>query len=73
MAEIGVERTGQGLAAGDQGPSPPSSITIVLLVIRFWFFLDERFHDMFDIANFYQNVFGFQIGVDDAAFAMQII
>lgn len=73
MAEVGVERTGKRLTACDQGSSPSSSIAVILLIIRFWFFLDECFHNMLHIANFDQNVFGFEVGVDDATFPMQVI
>lgn len=73
MAEAGVERTGKRLTARDQGSPPSTSVAIVLFIIRFWFFLDKRFHDMFDVANFDQNIFGFEIGMDDATFTMQVI
>ena len=73
MAETGVERTGKRLTARDQGPPSSSSIAIILLIVRFRFFLDKSFHNVFDIPDFDQNIFGFEIGMDDATFAMEII
>ncbi len=73
MTEAGVERTGKRLTPRDHRPPPSPSVPIVLFVIRFGFFLDHRFDDLFHIPDFDQHIFGLQIGVDDATFAVQVI
>lgn len=71
--ETCVQWTGQRLAACDQrSPSPPA-IAIIILVVFFRLLLDISLNDLLHITNLNQDVFGLQICVDDAAFAVEII
>ena len=72
LAEARVERTRQRLAASDESPPPPPSVSVVFFPVLLCFghiLLD----DLFYIANFDQHIFRFEVGVNDAAFAMKIV
>ena len=72
-AETGIERTGERLAAGDQRSPSPSSIAIVFFIVEFGLVLDKSFDNVFDIPDFDQDIFRFQVGVDDATLAVEIV
>lgn len=59
------------MAAGDQSSSPSSAVTVVLFVVRF--VLNNLLHNLLHISNLNQDVFGLQIGVNDAALSVQIV
>lgn len=71
MVEAGVEGGWQRLAASDESSPASAAIPIVLLVASVG--LDDALDDLLDIANLDEDVFGLKVGVDDAAFAMEIV
>lgn len=71
MVEACVEGRRQWLAAGNQCPTSPPAVAIVLFVG--WLTLNNLLDNLFDVANLDQDVFGLQIGVNDATFPMQVV
>lgn len=59
------------MAAGDEGSPAATAVSVVLLVAGLA--LDDLFDDLLNVANFNQDVFGLEIGVDDAALAVEIV
>jgi hypothetical protein len=55
-------------------PSPPAvAIAAVAGVLLLGLLLDVGLDDLLDVANLYQDVLGLQVGVDDAALAVQVV
>ena len=74
MVEAGVQRTGQRLAPCNQcPPSPPAIPVAAFAVLLLGLILHICLDDLFDVANFYQDVLGLQVGVDDAALAVEVV
>ena len=73
VAETCIERAGQRLTAGDQSPSPSSTIPIVFFAILLGLVLNKGFNNLFDVANLNQDILGFQIRMNDATFSMHIV
>jgi len=73
VVEARVERAGQRLAAGDEGPSPSAPVAVVLLVLLLGLLLDVLLDDLLDVADLDQDVLGLEVGVDDAALAVQVV
>lgn len=71
VVEAGIEGGGQRLTARDESPSPPAAVSVVFLVARLA--LDDLFDDLFDVANLDEDILGLQVGVNDAAFAVEIV
>lgn len=71
MAEAGVEGRRQRLTASNQGPPSPAAIPSVLLVVGL--VLYDPLHGLLNVTNFDQDVFGLEICVDNATFAMQVV
>lgn len=71
MVKGRVEGRGQGLAARDEGSPATASVSVILLVARLA--LDDLFDNLLDIADFDQDVFGLEIGVNDAALAVEVV
>ena len=61
----------EGLAAGNQSPPPASAIPVIVFVTRVA--LNNLLHDLLDIADLNQDVLGLQVGVDDAAFPVEVV
>lgn len=59
------------MTAGDEGPTTPPSVTVVLLLSSLG--LDNALDNLLDVSNLDKNVFWFEVGVDDAAFAMEVV
>ena len=72
LAEACVERTRQGLTACDESSPSPPSVPVVLLVLLCRV-RHVRLDDLLDIANLNQHILRLQIGVDDAAFSVQVV
>ena len=74
MVEARVERTRERLTSRDEGPpSPPAVPHAVFTVLLLWFILYVCLYDLFDVANLDENILGLQIGVDDAALAVEVV
>jgi hypothetical protein len=74
LVEARVERARERLAASNQGPpSPPTVPRAVVAVFLLGVVLDVCLHNLLDIANLDQDVLGLQVGVDDAALAVQVV
>lgn len=74
LVEACIERAGERLATRDQGPSSPPAIPVaVVTVLLLWIFLDVGLDNLLDVANFDKDVFGLQVGVDDAALAVEVV
>lgn len=73
MVEAGIEGTGERLAAGDEGPASSAPIRVTPLAVLLGVIFDICFDDLLDIANLDEDVLGLQVGVDDAAFAVEIV
>lgn len=71
MVEGSVERRWQRLATGDEGSATSAAVSVILFIV--WFVLDHLFNNLLDIADFNEDVFGLKIGVNDAAFTVQVI
>lgn len=71
VVEAGVQGRRQRLRARDQRAAPPPPIAVVLLVgsLLLHVFLD----DLLDVANLDEDVLGLEVGVDDAALAVQVV
>jgi hypothetical protein len=59
------------LAASDESSPTAATIPIVLLVggLR----LDNALYDLFDVADFDEDVFGLEVSMNDAAFPMEVV
>jgi hypothetical protein len=79
MCEVGliearVERAREWLAASDKSPSsPPAVPRAVVAVFLLGVVLDVRLHNLLDVANLDKDILGLQVGVDDAALAVQVV
>lgn len=73
--KVGVERTGQRLAPSNKSATPPTTVAVIFLVFLFLFgfLLDVGFDNLLDVTDLDEDVFGFQIGMDDSAFAMHVV
>lgn len=71
-AETGIQRAGKRLTASDECSPPSAAIPVVFLLLLGLFF-DIGFDDLLDIPDLNQHVLWLQVGVDDAAFPMQIV
>lgn len=72
MIEAGVERRWQRLAAGNQS-APPPSVTRAVVLFLVCLGLDHLLDNLLNVANLDEDVFGFEVGMDDAAFAMEVV
>lgn len=72
-AKAAVQRTGQRLAASNEGTPPSATIAIVLFILLRLLLLNMRLDNLLDIADLNENVFGLQVGVNDTALAMKVI
>lgn len=73
-AEAGAERAGERLAACDESSPSPSAISVIVSGIGLLLFiLDARLDDLLDVSNLDEDVFRFEIGMDDTALAVQVI
>ena len=70
--ETGIQRTRKWLTSSNQGPPPPSAVPIVFFSILL-VFLDKCLHNLFHIADLDQDVFRFQVGVDNAAISVHVV
>lgn len=78
MVESGRDGRRQRLAAGNQSPPSPASIhpsLIRILSIRAirLVVLDIRLNNLLNISNLNENVLGFEIRVNDAAFPVEVV
>lgn len=74
MVEARIERTGQRLGACDEGPpSPPAVPAAVVAVLFLGLVFDIGLDNLLDVANFDEDVFGLEVGVDDAALAVEVV
>ena len=71
MIEGRVERRWEGLAAGNESPASSPAVAVVLLVATL--VLDDLLHNLLDIPDIDEDILGFQICVDDAAFTVEIV
>lgn len=71
MVKAGVEGGWQRLAASDEGPAASATIPVVLLVASVR--LDDALDNLLHIADLDEDVFRLKVGVDDAAFAVEIV
>jgi hypothetical protein len=72
-AKAAVQRTGQGLTASNEGTPPSATIAIVFFILLRLLLLNVGLDNLLDIADLDKNVFGFQIGMDNATLAMEVI
>lgn len=74
MVEARVERAGKRLASCNQRPpSPPAIPVAILAVFLLGLVLDVCLYNLLDVADFDEDVLGLQVGVDDAALAVQVV
>lgn len=71
MIKRRVERRGERLAAGYQSSPSTAAVSVIFLVARVVFY--HLFYNLLNVPDFNQDVFGFEIGVNDAALAVKII
>lgn len=64
MVEVGVEGRWQRLAASNERPTSSAAVAVVLFVGRLG--LDDLLDNLLNVSNFNQDIFGLEIGVDDA-------
>lgn len=74
--EIGVVKASvQGgrkrLTAGDERPPATAPVPIVLLIGGLG--LHDAFDNLLNVANLDKDILGLEVGVDDAAFAMEVV
>ncbi|KAI6771839.1 hypothetical protein HG531_009464 [Fusarium graminearum] len=65
----GVEGRWEWLTASDESPPTSPSVTIVLFLSSFG--LNDALNNLLNVSNLDENVFWFEIGVNDTAFAME--
>jgi len=74
LVEARVQRAGERLAACDEGPpSPPAVPVAVIAALLLRVVLDVCLDDLLDVANLDEDVLGLQVGVDNAAFAVEVV
>ena len=74
MVEARVQRAGERLAASDEGaPSPPAVSAVVVAVLLLGLVFHVRLDNLLDVANLDEHVLGLEIGVDDAALAVEVV
>lgn len=63
------------MAPCDKGASSPPAVAVIflLLLLLFGFFLDISLDDLLDITNLDQDIFRFQISMNNATFPMHVI
>lgn len=71
MVKGRVQGRGQRLAAGDEGPPATTAVSVIFLFAGL--VLDHLFDNLLDVANLNEDVFGLEVGVDDAALAVQVV
>ena len=59
------------MTAGDESSPTAATIPIILLIggLR----LDNALYDLFNVADFDEDVFGLEVGMNDAAFAVEVV
>lgn len=72
-AKARVEWTGQWLTASNQSSSPPATIAIVLLILLRLLLFNVCLNDLLNIADLDEDIFGFEIRMDDTTFTMKVI
>ena len=71
VVEASVQGRRQRLRARDERTTPPPPIAVVLFVGGL--LLDVLLDDLLDVSNLDEDVLGFEVGVDDATLAVQIV
>lgn len=62
------------MTASNEGPPPASTVPIILLLLLAdRFALNDALDNLLNVANFDEDVFGLEIGVDYAAFPVEVI
>lgn len=59
------------MTAGDKSPPTSPSVTVVLFLSSFR--LHNALDNLLDVSNLDENVFWFEVGVDDTAFSMEVV
>ena len=72
-AKVGIERTRKRLAARDEGSSSSTTIAIIISTDINFVLVDIGLDNVLDIANLNQDIFGLQVGVDDATFTVHVV
>ena len=73
LVEARIQRAGQRLTPRDQRPPSPPAAPVVVVLVLLGVVFDICLDDLLDVANLDEDVLGLQVGVDDAALAVEIV
>lgn len=68
-----MEGRRQRLAACDESPAPSAAVAVVFLFVLVGALGQDPLDNLLDVTNLDEDVFGLEVGVDDAAFAVQVV